>query len=216
MATRKKAKRKAPAKTRTRRRAVKSKARKSRVTLYKRGNKYYAPRKAGRYAPTLRKGMKINPSRRRRVRRNPSFSLKKVLNTKLLINGSLVAGGFIAGAFIADKIRSMVPQLGMLGQFSGAVNIVAGLLTASMVKNEKAKMVALGMIGSGAYDIISQFMPSSVATPAMGYHGLPTMGFHDKMQSYQDLGASSSLLGASASLLGDEYEHEMDDIEEAF
>jgi hypothetical protein len=234
MAKRKATRRKAPAKTRARRRkATRSTAKKSRVTLYKRGNKYYAPRKSGRYAPTLRKGMKVNPARRRKVRRNPKFSLKKVLNTKLVINGSLIAGGFIAGAFVAQKIREFVPQLSMLGKFSGAVNIVAGLLGASLVKGEKAKMVSLGMVASGAYDIINQnVMPliAPTATPAMGYHGLPKMGFHDKMQSYQDLGsgatymgsdasllgADASLLGSDTSLLGDMYEHEMDDIEEAF
>jgi len=222
---RKKAVRRNPTKTtRARRRASKSMGKRQRVTVYKRGGKYYAPRKSGRYRPTLFKKMKMNP--RRRIRRNPSFSLKKMLNTKLVINGSLIAGGFIAGSFVANKIREMVPQLSMLGKFSGAVNIVAGLLGASLVKGEKAKMVSLGMVASGAYDIIQMnIMPMiSPTAPAMGYHGLPRVGFHDKMQSYQNVGSDMSLLGSDASLLGsdasllgdDLYEHEYMDIEDAF
>lgn len=246
-----KRRRKAPARRatarrvrRVRRNPAKTKARfggmwrgeKSRVTVYKKGGKLYAPRQRGRYKPTLKKSIKINPSRRRRIKRNPSFSLKRVLNTKLIINGSLIAGGFIAGAFVASKIREFVPQLGALGKFSGAVNIVAGLVGASLVKGEKAKMVALGMVASGAYDIISQNVMPMIAPSApttMGYMGLPKVGFQDRMQSYHNLrgsgavymGADASLLGADASLLGsdmsllgdyDEYDHEMMDIEEAF
>ena len=193
--------RKAPAKTRAR--ARKSfKGKKSRVTLYKRSGKYYAPRKAGRYAPTLAKGIRINPSRkRRRIRRNPSFSLKKVLNTKLLINGSLVAGGFIAGAYIAQKLREVLPVsiTAPLGRFSGALNIVAGLLTASFVKNEKAKMVALGMVGSGAYDIMQQLLPATMTTPSI-------------TPAVQGLGVDTSLMGADTSLLGMEFEDDLDEV----
>jgi len=221
MAKKKATRKRKPATTRAKRRAVKSKAKKSRVTLYKRGNKYYAPRKSGRYSPTLRKGMKINPSRkRRRIKRNPKFSLKKVLNTKLVINGALIAGGFIAGAYVAQKVREMVPQLAGLGKFSGVLNIGLGLVGASFMKGEKAKMVSLGMVASGAYDLIQTNVMPMIAPSAPAVSGV---GFTSKMQHYSNLGADTSLLGADTSLLGsdavllgDEYEHEMMDIEEAF
>lgn len=208
VATKKPAPRKKPSTTRV-------KARKLRATVYKtRSGKLYAPRKVGRFPAVLRPGMKVNPGyKRRKIRTNPKFSMKSLLDTKLIMNGAAVAGGFIVGRFVSKQLQAILPPTvyATLGQFSGLINVGAGLFAATMVRDQKLKLAALGMVASGVYDIAGNFLPADIMAGARSH----ALGFRTVSPDY-GLGADTSLLGADTSLLGSgavmmghDYDHEM-------
>ena len=192
--TKKRVGRKVARKSPVRRKRQIGKRKRATVYISKQG-KVYAPRRKGRRKAVLKVGTRIN-GRKRRYRRNPAFSLKRVFNTKLLMNATAVAGGFIIGNYGAKLLRQYLPvQLtATLGQFSGALNIGLGLLVGSMAKNPNIKMGALGMVASGVYDIAQQFLPAQFLGNDMPNKLGPDAWY---MPASMAMGADASLLDAT-------------------
>ena len=107
----------------------------------------------------IKKGTRINPRRRLRVRRNP-LNLKSLFARQNIMQMIAVAGGLTVG-FLAIPIAVRVaPSLYQHRKFLGGANILLGLALAGFAKKSAIKTVGMTMASVGLYDLISQNIPA--------------------------------------------------------
>ncbi len=201
-----------------------------------RRSKTHRRSKARRHNPVRRhkrsrtRARRHNPVRshtRRRThsrsrRRNPS--LGKVVNKGFIVNALLVALGF-AGGIKASSYIAKLPFMSSVGRFSGAVNLLLGMVIFMKAKNANVKAVAAGLGASGAYDLLAKNvaplgLPSLQGVDVMGQHGidvLPNAG--DDMDDMMGVEANGvDVAGAQpVTFLGNGEEQDFDgEDEEAF
>lgn len=224
-------------KRRTRRNAPRGS--RKRLTVYKRGNRFYAPRGPRAEAPAMLKpGTRINAVRRRRKRSNPRRTglVKSLTSRRTLMTGLKVGGGITGGALAMPLVYSVLPE-GMRkhSRWLGFGHVTIGALMVGMLRNRDAKDVGMVIVGTGIYDLLASTVPALGLPPLPRsmpevFGGLKTTGIEEPEEtsaSYPVLSAPVSSVarrgvGASyeqsysrvgSGLLGEDYE-EPDDITE--
>lgn len=227
-------------KRRTRRNATAGK--RKRLTVYKRGNRFYAPRgpRAEELA-MLKPGTRINAVRRRRKRSNPRRTglVKSLTSRRTLMTGLKVGGGITGGALAMPLVYSVLPA-GMKAQsrWLGLGHVGIGALMVGMLRNRDAKDVGMVIVGTGIYDLLAMNVPALGLPPLPRsmpeiFGGLQTTG-ESSLDEPEETSASYPVLSAPVSdvagrgvgasyeqsysragsgLLGEDYE-EPDDITE--
>jgi len=155
--------RRAPAK-RTYRRKRKNPqfGKKVRPTLYYRKKGWTRPKRST-FAPKKR-SVRVNPKRRKRsVRRNPAFNVKRFMNQRFIMQTAMTGIGIGSGFLMIPTLKRLLPSAmttGNAGKFLGAYNILAGVvIMAAMRRNRGAQTIGTLIAGVGAYDLIASNVP---------------------------------------------------------
>ena len=138
---------------------------------------------AGKYRPTLvykprsgwkrpkrsklmKKPTRVNPKRRRRIRRNPKLSIKSMFSRKNIGTIGAVAGGLTVGMLGTPMLLNVSPELVKHRKYLGGVHILLGVVLAAMSRRSAFQTAGLTLAGVGAYDLLTQNVPTI---------GLPTL-----------------------------------------
>ena len=107
------------------------------------------------------KYVRANPSRKarrsRRVRRNPKFNVKALMNKTLIMNAAGIGAGFIAGTLLSPALYHFIPATSSAkyGKYFGGIHLVLGAFMYTMSKNKNVKNVGVGLAASGIYDLVA-------------------------------------------------------------
>jgi hypothetical protein len=155
----------------------------------------YAPTGRGSRQSILSSGLRINPKRRRKaVRKNPMSSIKNIFNKQILIKAALVGAGFVVGKVVMPKLEQYTSKIPVLGTIPGVPAILLGLLGSAFIKNEKAKLIALGVTAGGVADLVAdKVLPM-----------IPGLSADAPMMGEDVIGSEDPLLEADATLLGED------------
>lgn len=119
----------------------------------------------------LASGMRVNPKRRRAVRRNPSAKalVKSAFNKTTLKNAGAVVVGYMAGrklnAIVATKLAVTQPKF---VKATGLATLIAGAVVAGRAKKQHTKMAGIAISASGVEALLRAFLPPAIVAKVDG------------------------------------------------
>lgn len=208
-----------------------SKKYRKRPTMYKVRGKWYGSKRGG-----VKSGTRVNPKRRRKVRknasyvarkrrrRNPQFKINRLISRPFLMQVAGIGGGIALGYLTLPLMYKILPTevAAKNRRFLGIVNVVLGGLMAGMLKNKTLKSMGITVAGTGVYDLIAANTQDMLGLPTIPETSMllskalpaPAPEAEAASASYETgyMPVSDVAMGASYMPLGGSYESDMDTI----
>lgn len=119
--------------------------------------------------PLELRGKRINPKRRRRVRRNPKLDVKsfKDVVIKSLPVGTGIALGFIGMPALYRVLPEDVTSQASFPKWRGLIHVALGSIVFIFGKKQAIKTVGVTVAGTGVYDLIAANTQESIGLPML-------------------------------------------------
>lgn len=142
-----------------------------RPVIIKVGHRYKRPKRSR----TFRRSVRINPRHRRRYRRirhNPKFSMKGLINKQNLMTLTSISVGLIAWPYVKGMLNKAIPeQAAKYERFTGVVPVLIGMVMLMTARRPFLKNIGLGIGAFGVYDLLASNVAALKLSPPVANLG---------------------------------------------